>query len=135
MASDLQVPELPHRLVWDSEEFKLYEVVDGKIVGNPPVGVKNSVFAGFLQELLGPFARSHMLGRVVPETLFLMDRPRDLKCRPDLAFVSDHRSPLKRRDPQTEAWDVIPDLAVEVMSESNSANSVVIKVEEYFQAV
>ena len=42
--------------------------------------------------------------------------------------------PLKRRVPETEAWDVVPDLTVEVISESNSANAVARKIEEYFQA-
>ena len=36
--------------------------------------------------------------------------------------------------PDTETWDVVPDLAVEVISESNSANAVARKIEEYFQA-
>ena len=41
---------------------------------------------------------------------------------------------MKRRVPRTEGWDVVPDLAVEVISESNTANAVAIKIEEYFQA-
>ena len=36
--------------------------------------------------------------------------------------------------PDTETWDVVPDLTVEVISESNSANAVARKIEEYFQA-
>ena len=134
MATDLQVPESFPAPGWDSDEFKLYEVVDGTIVESPPMGAEQSILASFLQELMGPFARSKKLGRVATETLFLIDRTRKLKRRPDLAFVSDQRWSLKSRVPDTEAWDVIPDLAVEVVSESNTANSVVIKIEEYFQA-
>ena len=36
--------------------------------------------------------------------------------------------------PDTESWDVVPDLAVEVISKTNSANAVARKIEEYFQA-
>ena len=134
MATDLQVSESFPPPGWDSDALKFYEVVGGEIVENPPMGAEQSILASFLQELMGPFARSKKLGRVATETLFLIDRTGKLKRRPDLAFVSDQRWPLKRRVPDTEAWDVIPDLAVEVVSESNTANSVVIKIEEYFQA-
>jgi Uma2 family endonuclease len=134
MASDLQAFESFPPPGWDSDALKFYEVVDGRYVENPPLGAKESVLAAFLQDLMGPFARANRLGRVVPETLFWIDRGHNLKRRPDLAFVSDQRWPLRRRVPRTEAWDVVPDLAVEVVSESNTADAVAIKIEEYFQA-
>jgi Uma2 family endonuclease len=134
MATEIQLSESFPPPGWDSDAIKFYEVVGGVIVENSPMGAKESVLASFLQGLMGPFALSQGLGRVATETLFLIDRLRNLKRRPDLAFISAHRWPLRRRVPQAEAWDVVPDLAVEVISESNSANSIVIKVEEYFQA-
>jgi Uma2 family endonuclease len=134
MATDLHAPDSFAPQGLDSDALKFYEVVDGQILENPPMGAMESVLAGLLSELMAPFARAGGLGRVVPETLFLIDRVRNLKRRPDLAFVSDQRWALRRRIPQTEAWDVVPDLAVEVVSGSNSANSVVIKLEEYFRA-
>jgi Uma2 family endonuclease len=118
----------------DPDAAKFYEVVDGQIEENPPMGARESILASFLHELLAPFSRSTRLGRVVTETLFLLDRSRRLKRRPDVAFVSAKRWSLKREAPGTESWDVIPDLAVEVISKSNSANAVASKIEEYFQA-
>ena len=41
---------------------------------------------------------------------------------------------MGKRVPRTEAWEVIPDLAVEVISKSNSADDVVVKIDDYFQA-
>jgi Uma2 family endonuclease len=134
MATDLHAVGAFPPLGLDEDALKFYEVVDGQVLENPPMGAEESLFACFLHELMGPFARSHRLGRVVTETLFLIDRDRNLKRRPDMAFVSDARWSLRRRAPRTEAWDVVPDLAVEVVSETNSANSVVIKIEEYFRA-
>ena len=134
MATDLHAVESFPPLGLDEDALKFYEVVDGKILENPSMGAQESVLAGLLVELMAPFARASGLGRVVPETLFLIDRTRNLKRRPDLAFISNSRWPLRRRIPQTESWDVVPDLAVEVVSETNSANSVVIKIEEYFRA-
>ena len=134
MATDLHVLESYPAPALDAEALKFYEVVDGEIRENPPMGAMESVLAGFLPGLMEPLARAGRLGRVVPETLFLLNRARNLKRRPDLAFVSEGRWPLRRRVPQTEAWDVVPDLAVDVVSETNSANAVVIKIEEYFHA-
>ena len=54
--------------------------------------------------------------------------------RPDVAVVSFKRWPRTRRVLSTEAWAVTPDLAVEVVSPSNTAGKVLKKVREYFQA-
>ena len=134
MATGLQeLVTLPHAQL-DSDTAKFYEVVDGQLVEKPPKGARQSILASLLQVLMGPVARSGRLGRVVSETLFLLDRARVLKRRPDVAFVSAERWSLRRQVPDTETWDVVPDLAVEVISESNSANAVARKIEEYFQA-
>jgi Uma2 family endonuclease len=118
----------------DGDTDKLYEVVDGRVVEKPPTGALQSVLASDLVALLNPIARSNRLGRVVAETLFLIDRARDLKRRPDIAFVSAERWPLARRVPGTDPWDVIPALTVEVISKSNAAEGVVTEIEEYFHA-
>jgi Uma2 family endonuclease len=118
----------------DSETAKLYEVVDGHIVENPPMGALESIMANDLSYLMAAFARSHQLGRVVIETLFLLDQARGLKRRPDLAFVSTRRWPLKRRVPSTECWEVVPDLVAEFISKTNTADQVAKKIDEYFQA-
>jgi Uma2 family endonuclease len=118
----------------DPDAAKFYEVVDGKIVETPPMGARESTLASFLLELLAPVARTRRLGRVVNETLFWIDRARKLKRRPDLAFVSAKRWSLKREVPETESWNVVPDLAVEVISKTNSANAVATKIDEYFQS-
>src|SRR5262249_6063427 len=133
MATDLEISESLPPPGLDSEAAKFYEVVDGQVLQNPPMGARESVLAAFLGGLMGPMAWLNGLGRVVTETLFLLDRARNLRRRPDLAFVSDQRWPLKRRIPRTEAWDVVPDLAVEVISETSSADRVAIKIDEYFR--
>jgi Uma2 family endonuclease len=134
MATAIHDPDLLPSAQLDPDAAKFYEVVDGQIVENPPLDARSSLLASFLQALMGPFARSNRLGWVTTETLFLIDRARALKRRPDVAFVSAKRWPMKRPVPGTEAWDVIPDLTVEVISESNSANAVARKIEEYFKA-
>ena len=46
----------------DPDAAKFYEVVDGQIVENPPMGARESILASFLQDLMGPVARSNRLG-------------------------------------------------------------------------
>jgi Uma2 family endonuclease len=64
--------------------------------------------------------------------LFRIDK--DLQRRPDVAFVSAERWPIGRRIPDDAAWDVVPDLAIEVVSPTNTAAEVLARVREYFQA-
>lgn len=57
-----------------------------------------------------------------------------LQRRPDLAFVSYERWPASRPIPSTHAWDVVPDLAVEVVSPGNTHSEILDKIEDYFRA-
>ncbi len=134
MATDLHPSETLALDELDSETAKFYEAVNGRIEENPPMGALESFMANYLGRLMGPFAYSHNLGTVVIETLFLLDSTRRLKRRPDLAFVSTQRWPLKRRLPRTECWEIVPDLVAEFISETNTADKVVKKIDEYFHA-
>ncbi|HEY2159397.1 MAG TPA: Uma2 family endonuclease [Isosphaeraceae bacterium] len=111
----------------------LYEVVDGRVV-EKVMGAYESQAARLLVAQLLAFLQQNPLGVVEFELLFLIDRSRDLKRRPDVAFVSRERWPLERRAPRRDAWDVVPDLMIEVVSPSNSASEVVEKIEDYFRA-
>jgi Uma2 family endonuclease len=116
-----------------TEPDGLYEVVDGQIV-EKTLGAYEVDITNLFKDLLAVFAAQHGLGRVHMETLFLIDSARGLKYRPDLAFLSRERWPIGRRAPRKDAWDVIPDLAIEIVSPSNSASEVMRKVTEYFRA-
>jgi Uma2 family endonuclease len=116
------------------KEPDLYEVVDGLVVEKPPMGALETFLATELIGWLAPFVREARLGSVAMEMLFLLRSSPELKRRPDLAFVSVERWPLGKRVPRTEAWEVVPDLAVEVISQSNSADDVASKIEDYFRA-
>ena len=82
---------------------------------------------------LGPFAEQQRLGTVVTENLFILDAESDLRRRPDLAYVSAERWPLDREIPREGDWEVIPDLAVEVISPSELFEDTIGKVAEYFR--
>jgi Uma2 family endonuclease len=111
----------------------LYEVVDGQIK-EKTVGVQEGEIATLLLGFLFAFLREHKLGRVLGETMFLIDAAKGLQRRPDVAFVSRSKWPFKRRAPAMAAWDVVPDLAIEVISPTNAAVDVQAKIHEYFEA-
>ena len=110
-----------------------YEVVDGQIVELPPMGAYECDVASFLAFMLGQVVNAQQLGKVVVETLFWLDRGEvEATPRPGLRLgkeVADSQAP-----PKTEAWDLIPDLVVEVVSETNSANEINLKLVDYFRA-
>src|SRR5262245_45117941 len=87
-------------------EEALYEIVNGERVELPPMSAYATWIIGRLDHRLGPFAESHALGTVVPEMLFILDSERNLRRRPDVAFVSFERWPLGREIPETGDWAV-----------------------------
>jgi Uma2 family endonuclease len=110
----------------------LYEVVNGEIK-ELHGGARQVQIAFYLAHLLESFARPKKLGQAVTEMLFHLrdDAP---ERRPDAAFISASRWPLRRRAPSTNAWNVVPDLAVEVVSPTNTFDEIRGKTLEYFQA-
>jgi Uma2 family endonuclease len=111
----------------------LYEVVDGKLV-EKIVGASALEIAGILDQHLGMFARTHRLGRALIEFVFRIDQAKDLQRRPDISFVSHARWPFHRRVPNVAVWDMVPDLAIEIVSPSNTADQVQAKIHDYFAA-
>ena len=125
-------PAMPH-----GEAF--YEFVDGRWIEKPPM----SYLAGLVATELAGDLSTHIRqqtprpGLLAVEVLFRIPLTNDSsrKRRPDVAFVSSGRWPIDRpRSPDEDAWDVVPDLAVEVVSPSDITKNLLGKVKEYFQA-
>jgi Uma2 family endonuclease len=112
----------------------LYEVVNKEVRELSPMGARETRLASVLFRILSSFAWEHGLGHVDSEMLYLLDPGTGLQRRPDLAFVSFDRWPRERSVPQRAAWEVTPNLAIEVVSPNNFANEIVAKIEDYFLA-
>jgi len=125
------LPRAEPRQIIDSDV--LYEVIDGQIVEKPPLGAYQGWIANIVCGALRNYVRQRDLGRAVMEMLFDLAPLTRQRC-PDVAFISYERWPKDRKIPRTIAWAVIPDLAIEVISPSNSMQDVLEKVHEYFQA-
>jgi Uma2 family endonuclease len=98
------------------------------------MSVRETYLASTLLRILGSFAWNAGLGHVTAEMLHLIIPATNLQRRPDLSFVSFKRWPRDREVPITSAWDVVPNLAIEVVSPSNSANQVMRTTKDYFES-
>jgi Uma2 family endonuclease len=115
------------------EDIERYEIIDGVRVEREPMGAFETVLASWLCYLINSFAAGKKLGLAVSEVLFVLNATRNLNRRPDVAFVSYARWPTSvvAREP---AWNVVPDLAIEIVSPSNLAEEIDRRITDYFQA-
>jgi Uma2 family endonuclease len=112
----------------------LYEVVDNQIRELRPKWAHARHCACTLTGILAQFAWDLGLGHVENLMLYLLNPVRNQQRRSDVSFVSFGRWPRRLRIPDTNFWDVVPNLAVEVISPSNTANDVIERIRDYFEA-
>jgi Uma2 family endonuclease len=107
------------------------ELIDGTLV-EKPLGYPESSLAAWIITLLGPFVAKHDLGNVAGESGSTRLMPGLVRI-PDISFISWDRLP-KRTIPAEPILGLAPDLAVEVLSPSNTKREMDLKVREYFLA-
>ena len=107
------------------------ELIDGILV-EKAMGWSESLIAGVLIELLRQFLRKHNLGVISGPDGFMEILPA-LVRGPDVAFVSWNRLP-DGNIPTTPVPQVVPDLAIEVLSTGNTFMEMSRKRHEYFHA-
>lgn len=112
-------------------EKRLYELVDGVLV-EKTMGVQESYLAVLLAGLLGDFAGRHDLGFVLGADGMARLAPGLVRI-PDVSFVSWDRVP-GRQIPRVPMLGFGPDLAVEVLSPSNTREEMDRKLRDYFGA-
>ena len=115
----------------EAEENRLCELVDGVLV-EKPMGYRESLLAIFLATALNEFVRPRNLGLVTGADgmirLFA-----GLVRIPDVAFTSWDRLP-GGKVPDQPIPELAPDLAIEVLSRSNTASEMDRKLHEYFSS-
>jgi Uma2 family endonuclease len=110
-----------------------YEVVDGEI-REKTFEPRESEIASLLLGYLFSLVRARRLGRLLLGALFRIDQTRDLQRRPDVAFISNEKWPFNRRAPNVNAWEIVPDLAIEIVNSTDSAAEVQTTIHDYFDA-
>jgi Uma2 family endonuclease len=112
-------------------EKRLCELVDGALV-EKAMGYRESLLAGAILAFLRAFVVPRNLGLVTGPDGMVRLFPGLVRI-PDVAFASWDRLP-DRRVPAVPIPQLAPDLAVEVLSESNTEAEMARKLHEYFTA-
>ena len=110
---------------------RLCELVDGVLV-EKAMGFYESRLAAVLIHGIETFLERHNLGIVLGADGMLRLAPGLVRI-PDVSFISWSRFP-GRKLPREPIPDLAPDLAVEVLSESNTPGEMRRKLREYFKA-
>lgn len=114
----------------NSKTNRLYELVDGVLV-EKVMGYLEGSLATWISFLLQSFLIDHDLGNLAGADATVRLMP-DLVRIPDLSFVRWERFPVRGQIPMTPIPDLVPDLAIEVLSKGNTKEEMTRKLKEYF---
>jgi len=106
-----------------------HELDEGELISMPSPFGEHGQIQLTTGSILRNFVRSRSLGLVFVETGFRLSR--DTVRGPDISFVSSERASgldLKKR------FECAPDLAIEIISPSETATEIAHKVRQYLQA-
>jgi Uma2 family endonuclease len=110
---------------------RLFELVDGTIV-EKVMGYTEGGLAADIIHLLRTFLDQNDVGDVLAPDTTMRLWPRLVRL-PDVTFVRWERYPNRQR-PTQPIPDMVPDLAIEVLSRSNTPAEMERKLKEYFLA-
>jgi len=116
-----------------ADDENRYEIVRGELMMMTPASVRHGKFAARLVRAIGSHVEQHALGEAyTAEPGFQLEaKPLTIRA-PDVAFVRRERIP-PAGEPEG-FWAIAPDLVVEIVSPSETAEEVHAKVADYLRA-
>ena len=121
--------------LWDlahhpDNHFRRFELIDGVLYEMSPPGRQHGRIAVKLASRLDAFVSERGLGIVTVETGYYPQGDRHTVLGPDVAFLSHERDP----DPMGVRYvPIMPDLAVEILSPSDTNSKLRAKAEIYLR--
>lgn len=115
----------------EASENRLFELVDGVLV-EKAMGATEALLASNIGRYLWNHLDDRDLGVVLGSDGMMRLRPRLVRI-PDVSFISWNQIP-SGEFPSKPIPDLYPDLAVEVLSDSNTPAEIERKLAEYFEA-
>ena len=112
-------------------ENRLFELVDGVLV-EKAMGATEALLASYIVHFFWDYLKNHDRGVALGADGMLRLRPRLVRI-PDVSFISWDQIP-SGEFPSKPIPDLYPDLAVEVLSDSNTPAEIERKLAEYFEA-
>jgi Uma2 family endonuclease len=112
---------------------KRHELVKGELLTMPPAGFEHGSLESRLTTRLYVFVDGKRLGVVVcGDTGFVLERDPDTLRAPDIAFVRQER--VVAKGITKKYWEGPPDLAIEIISPTDTYYEVDEKVEQWLEA-
>ena len=111
------------------EDGMRYELKDGELVKMANAKFGHEQAKSEILSCLVPYVVQHRLGRVYAETSFALAPSR--VCAPDVAFLSNES--VAKGHPE-HVYSGAPDLAIEVVSDSEIAEELRQKIQDYLDA-
>lgn len=109
------------------------ELVRGRVVREPPAGMDHGRLASRIALRVAAYVEGNDLGEVfIAETGFVLYEDPPTVRAPDVAFVAKARLPAP--EDSMRFGHLAPDLAVEVVSPSNTAAEIIDKAVDYLEA-
>lgn len=108
-----------------------HEISAGELITMPPAKSLHSLIALAVLEILQTYLRERALGRAIPEAGYVLSRNPLTIRQPDVSVLSKDRIQSTGAD---EYFEGAPELAVEIVSPSDSAEDLQIKVDQYLSA-
>lgn len=110
---------------------RLFELIDGTLV-EKAMGWREAFLAACLTTILNNFVQPRKLGIVFGSDGMLRLKAQQIRI-PDVAFISKQRF-AGRSPAHTAFWDLGCDLAIEIISPSNTRREMERKLNDYFAA-
>ena len=115
-------------LMQDDECF--HELVKGELIRMAPAGGKHGEIGFELAGQIRDYLKQHRIGKgYSADTGFILARDPDVVRSPDVAFILTDRLPPEEK--RGAFLELAPDLAVEIVSPSDSSSAVNDKVMQY----
>jgi Uma2 family endonuclease len=121
------------QLAQQTPEASRGELIAGEFISMSPAGFTHGRIALKIGTYLNMFIMEQQLGEAyAAETGFILKRNPDTVRAPDVAFVTANRAALQEKE--TGFFDGAPDLAVEVISPSETMEDIENKLFDYLDA-
>lgn len=118
-------------LYWEARTDRLFELVEGTLV-EKALGFPQGVLSAALASELYGFVKEHQLG-LVAGAGGMTRISEGLVRYPSISFTAWKRIP-DRRVPDEDIPDLVPNLAIEMLTDRNTAKEMLRKRTEYFAA-
>jgi Uma2 family endonuclease len=116
--------------LWNLQDGEDFELIEGALSPVSPTGGEHGEIQADLIRAIGNFLDGKNLGAVYGDVGYLLRQNPDTVLGPDLSVIASERIPADRR----KFLPLAPDLAVEIISPSNSPGEIERKIAIYLQA-